>query len=194
MAGYEITVNHNSHSVVLLSAKVEERLRWMIDLKLTSQFKTKNLKATETFLGDSLMLCALGKQELAYRGHDESEKSINSGKYVELLKYTAEYDPLRQSHYFLGWPNGSFPTHTSSVAVKELLLLQHTCLWGTASSRHAATEMKYRNRFNTEHDMRGYSFPKLYPTSTPLWSASWSTRRSRKYDISRSLKYCMGLI
>ncbi|KAJ4447754.1 hypothetical protein ANN_09762 [Periplaneta americana] len=38
------------------------------------------------------------KQELAFRGHDESSTSINRGNYVELLKYTAEYDPLLKAH------------------------------------------------------------------------------------------------
>ncbi|KAJ4447663.1 hypothetical protein ANN_09670 [Periplaneta americana] len=43
-------------------------------------------------------VCFLSKQELAFRGHDESSTSINRGNYVELLKYTAEYDPLLKAH------------------------------------------------------------------------------------------------
>lgn len=38
----------------------------------------------------------LGKQELAFRGHDESKDSENRGNYLELLEFLAEYDsPLR---------------------------------------------------------------------------------------------------
>ncbi|KAJ4436397.1 hypothetical protein ANN_19029 [Periplaneta americana] len=43
-------------------------------------------------------VCFLGKQELAFRGHDETENSVNRGNYVELLKYTAQYDPLLAEH------------------------------------------------------------------------------------------------
>ena len=34
----------------------------------------------------------LGKQELAFRGHDESKDSENKGNYLELLKFLAGYD------------------------------------------------------------------------------------------------------
>lgn len=38
----------------------------------------------------------LGKQELAFRGHDESKDSENKGNYLELVNFLAEYDsPLR---------------------------------------------------------------------------------------------------
>ena len=38
----------------------------------------------------------LGKQELAFRGHDEGKDSTNKGNYLELLEFLAEYDsPLR---------------------------------------------------------------------------------------------------
>ncbi|KAJ4441037.1 hypothetical protein ANN_10886 [Periplaneta americana] len=36
--------------------------------------------------------------QLAFQGHDETENSVNRGNYVELLKYTAEYDPLLAEH------------------------------------------------------------------------------------------------
>ena len=41
----------------------------------------------------------LGKQELSFRGHDESKTSLNRGNYVELLSYSAEHDP--DLHYHL---------------------------------------------------------------------------------------------
>lgn len=38
----------------------------------------------------------LGKQEMAFRGHDESKDSENKGNYLELLQFLGEYDsPLR---------------------------------------------------------------------------------------------------
>jgi len=50
MAGYEIAVNHNFHSVLLLSVKVEERLRWMIDLKAEISVHNKKLKSNRDVL------------------------------------------------------------------------------------------------------------------------------------------------
>ncbi|KAK5885982.1 hypothetical protein CesoFtcFv8_017064 [Champsocephalus esox] len=41
----------------------------------------------------------LGKQELPFRGHDESRESANRGNYLELLTFIAEYDP--DLHYHL---------------------------------------------------------------------------------------------
>jgi hypothetical protein len=43
-------------------------------------------------------VCFHANQELSFRGHDKSTKSLNKGNYVELLLYTAEYDPLLHSH------------------------------------------------------------------------------------------------
>ncbi|XP_068160098.1 zinc finger MYM-type protein 1-like [Antennarius striatus] len=47
-----------------------------------------------------LMDCVifLGKQELSFRGHDESSPSSNRGNYVELLSFLAERDPDLQYH------------------------------------------------------------------------------------------------
>ena len=37
----------------------------------------------------------LAKQELPFRGHEESESSLNRGNYVKLLNLLREYDPPR---------------------------------------------------------------------------------------------------
>ena len=44
------------------------------------------------------IVCWLGKQELAFRGNDESVGSKNMGNYRELLIYTASLDPELQAH------------------------------------------------------------------------------------------------
>ena len=43
-------------------------------------------------------VCFLAKQELSFRGDDESKTSNNRGNYLELLDYTAQYDPLLKDH------------------------------------------------------------------------------------------------
>lgn len=42
--------------------------------------------------------CHLAKQELAFRGHDESNLSLNRGNYVETLDLLSSYDPLLKAH------------------------------------------------------------------------------------------------
>ncbi|KAJ4440526.1 hypothetical protein ANN_08667 [Periplaneta americana] len=43
-------------------------------------------------------VCYLAKQELPFRGHDESLTSVNKGNYIELLHLRSEYDPLLATH------------------------------------------------------------------------------------------------
>ena len=40
----------------------------------------------------------LGKQELAFRRHDESKDSENKGNYLELMDFLAEYDSTLSGH------------------------------------------------------------------------------------------------
>ena len=40
----------------------------------------------------------LAKQNLAFRGHDESASSVNRGNFLELVHHQAKYDPILQQH------------------------------------------------------------------------------------------------
>jgi len=40
----------------------------------------------------------LAKQELPFRGHDESTSSSNRGNYIETMQLLADYDPFLKSH------------------------------------------------------------------------------------------------
>ncbi|XP_060855035.1 zinc finger MYM-type protein 1-like [Metopolophium dirhodum] len=42
--------------------------------------------------------CFLAQQELAFRGHDESDSSVNKGNYVELIYLMAQRDELLKTH------------------------------------------------------------------------------------------------
>ena len=44
-------------------------------------------------------VCFLSKQDLWFRGHDESVDFLNRGNYVELLNYLKEYDHLLEQHF-----------------------------------------------------------------------------------------------
>ena len=43
-------------------------------------------------------VCFLSKQELAFRGHEESGQSLNRGNYIELLQFLAEFDKPLAEH------------------------------------------------------------------------------------------------
>lgn len=43
-------------------------------------------------------VCLLGKQELPFRGHDESTSSDNRGNYVETLQFLRNFDTVIDSH------------------------------------------------------------------------------------------------
>jgi hypothetical protein len=42
--------------------------------------------------------CLLANQELPFRGHDESDSSLNRGNYIEFLQLLKDYDPLLNDH------------------------------------------------------------------------------------------------
>lgn len=43
-------------------------------------------------------VCFLGEHELGFRGHNESENSVNKGNYVDLINFLAKYDPIMKEH------------------------------------------------------------------------------------------------
>lgn len=43
--------------------------------------------------------CFLAKQELAFRGHNETETSLNRGNYIETLNLLKSYDFILQDHF-----------------------------------------------------------------------------------------------
>lgn len=68
------------------------------------------------------IVCFLARQELAYRGHDETESSLNNGNYLELVVLLAKYDGVLETHLetassaFTGLSNRSQNDLISSVA------------------------------------------------------------------------------
>lgn len=68
------------------------------------------------------IICFLGKQELALRGHDESSNSLNKGNFLELVDLLATYDGILENHLeiastsFSGLSNRTQNDLISSVA------------------------------------------------------------------------------
>ena len=72
-------------------------------------------------------VCFLAKQELAFRGHDESQISLNRGNYIEYLYELAENDVelkdhLQNSTVFSGM--SSDIQNDLIFAVSELMILK----------------------------------------------------------------------
>lgn len=44
------------------------------------------------------IICFLAKQNLAFRGHRESESSLNRGNFLELVSFQAKHDPILKKH------------------------------------------------------------------------------------------------
>jgi hypothetical protein len=94
------SVGHIRAAYMLVSfSKVRVRTQLDDQLRNVFLFHNEKVKQNKELLKRFInAVCFLSKQELAFRGHDEFETSINRGNYIELLKYTAEYDPLLKTH------------------------------------------------------------------------------------------------
>lgn len=76
-----------------------------IDLQLSKQQQRETIVHNEKVRQNREILkrlihavVFLGKQELSFRGHDESRESANKGNYLKLLDYLAEYDNELRCH------------------------------------------------------------------------------------------------
>lgn len=76
-----------------------------VDTQLDIQRKIEITRHNEKVTKNRLILrrfiditCFLAKQELSFRGHDESESSTNQGNYRELASLLSTYDPLLAQH------------------------------------------------------------------------------------------------
>ena len=80
-----------------------------------SQLIAKNRHYLRTIL-EVLLLCS--QQEIALRGHDESEKSLNRGNFIEILKLIASHDEIIKDRLTCGPRNAMY---TSPIIQNELL-------------------------------------------------------------------------
>lgn len=75
------------------------------DETLDSQRKFRNSKHNKMVCKNREVLkrlidvtCHLVNQDLPFRGHDESDSSLNRGNYIELLQFLKEYDTVLKDH------------------------------------------------------------------------------------------------
>ena len=80
-----------------------------------SQLIARNRYYLRTIL-EVLLLCS--QQEIALRGHDESEKSLNRGNFLEILKLIASHDEIIKDRLTCGPRNAMY---TSPIIQNELL-------------------------------------------------------------------------
>lgn len=63
------------------------------------------------------VVCILGKQELAFRGHREHDESLNKGNYLELLDLLAQEEHLLKDHFL----SSSIFKGTSKIIQNDLI-------------------------------------------------------------------------
>lgn len=99
---HEKSRDHLDCSVKLTVFGKEE---YRIDLALSEAARVSRAKHNEQVKQNRHVLsslvdivCLLGRQELSFRGHDESEISSNQGNYRELFKLLMKRDEVLQTH------------------------------------------------------------------------------------------------
>ena len=107
--------NSNSHIVSTVSlakfGKTNIELLLNIQKKVCIEIYNEKVKKNRDILKRLIdVVCYLGEQELAFRGHNETKESDNRGNFVELTNVIKKYDPilnthLEQSSVFLGLSN-----------------------------------------------------------------------------------------
>ena len=90
----QATVTRKTFGHARVDLQLNEQARMATELHNEKVKKNRQILMT---LIDSVIF--LGKQELPFRGHDESRESTNKGNYVELLQFVAERD--KDFHYHL---------------------------------------------------------------------------------------------
>ncbi len=67
-------------------------------------------------IAEVLLLCS--KQEISFRGHDESDSSLNKGNLLEILGVLAKHDPIIEDRLFHGPRNAKY---TSNMIQNNIL-------------------------------------------------------------------------
>lgn len=86
-----LTLSNYGH--VRIDHQISEHAR--ISVQRHNALVSENRKILERLIN---LVCTLGKQEVAFRGHDEGGSSFNRGNFVEILEFLAEYDPILRTH------------------------------------------------------------------------------------------------
>ena len=89
----QATVTRKTFGRARVDLQLNEQVRRETELHNENVKKNREILMT---LIDSVIF--LGKQELPFRGHDESKESTNKGNYVELLNFVAERDKEFRYH------------------------------------------------------------------------------------------------
>lgn len=111
-----------NHLQAILNEKTfgKARIEYLID----SQKKVRDTQHNELVRRNREIMkrliditCYLGKQELAFRGHDESAVSCNRGNYVELVMLLCRYDEMLRTFI----ENGTVFTGLSNIIQNDLI-------------------------------------------------------------------------
>ncbi|XP_011403267.1 PREDICTED: zinc finger MYM-type protein 1-like [Amphimedon queenslandica] len=80
-------------------------------------------------IAEILLLCS--KQEISFRGHDETESSLNKGNFLEILNLLSKHDPAVNERLSHGPRNAKYTSHmiqNNIIAVMATLVRKNICI------------------------------------------------------------------
>ena len=110
---FKATQNHGSVAELLGSSRAQQI--------------SKNRHYIRT-ISEVLLLCS--QQEISFRGHDESEGSLNKGNFLQILGLVAKHDPIVGERLFHGSRNAKYTSHmiqNNILAVMASLVRKQIC-------------------------------------------------------------------
>ena len=94
-----------------------------IDENLDKQFRDEKNRWREILKRLRDVIKLLASQSLAFRGHDETPNSNNSGKFLAVLHFIARYDPIIDSHLSSLFSNSQSVSYLSHDVQNEFISL-----------------------------------------------------------------------
>ena len=101
---HEESQSHTNSEIAQVMFLQKKSMRYIVEAqeKVQEEARQRHVKANRKILKRVIdTVIFLGKKELAFRGHRESlanDPSINTGKFLETLKYLANYDDVIATH------------------------------------------------------------------------------------------------
>jgi hypothetical protein len=97
-----VTTEKHLHSIVNLESFGKTRIEFAVDkqqkaiARVHNEKVDRNLNIMRRLIDTTIFL---GKQELSFRAHDESESSNNRGNFIESLQFLSSYDSVIEGHF-----------------------------------------------------------------------------------------------
>ncbi|XP_050066274.1 zinc finger MYM-type protein 1-like [Aphis gossypii] len=97
---HQISKKHLTKKVFICWVKIGLNIQYLRVVGITAINHNKQVDINRKILARLIdVVCFLGKQELAFRGHRENEGSLNKGNYCEILDLLAKEEQFIREHF-----------------------------------------------------------------------------------------------